>query len=135
MQPGLSHGQQIIVDRLAFSFTPPSRGDVIVLLDPGQPGVHCVKRVIGLPEEHVRISNGVVLIDDRPLHEPYLAKPAPTDMPSPGQWLLGNEEYLVLGDFRQDSRDSRSFGPIGASHIVGKAWIRYWPLKAGPSIK
>ena len=135
MQPGLAHGEKILVDRLAFSSTPPSIGDVIVLLDPGQPGIHCVKRVIGLPGEHVRISNGVVLIDDRPLHEPYLAKPAPTDTPSPGQWRLGNEEYLVLGDFRQDSRDSRSFGPIDASHIVGKAWIRYWPLKAGPRIK
>ncbi len=135
MQPGLAHGEQILVDRLAFSSTPPSRGDVIVLLDPGQPGVHCVKRVIGLPGEHVRISNGIVLIDDRPLHEPYLAKPAPKDTPSPGQWLLWDGEYLVLGDFRQDSRDSRSFGPIDATHIIGKAWIRYWPLKAGPRIK
>ena len=51
----------------------------------------------------------------------------------PSQWLLESfyGEYLVLGDFRQDSRDSRSFGPINGSHIVGKAWIRYWPLKAG----
>ena len=135
MQPGLAHGEKMLVDRLAFSSTPPSRGDVIVLLDPGQPGVHCVKRVIGLPGEHVRISNGVVLINDRPLHEPYLAKPVPIDTPSPSQWLLGNGEYLVLGDFRQDSRDSRSFGPINASHIVGKAWIRYWPLKAGLRIE
>ena len=75
MQPGLAHGDRMLVDRLAFSSTPPSRGDVIVLLDPGQPGVHCVKRVIGLPGEHVSISEGVVLIDDRPLHEPYLAQP------------------------------------------------------------
>ena len=135
MQPGLAHGEKILVDRLAFSSTPLSRGDVIVLLDPGQPGVHCVKRVIGLPGEHVRISKGVVLINDHPLYEPYLAKPAPEDTPSPSQWLLWDEEYLVLGDFRQDSRDSRSFGPIHASHIVGKAWIRYWPLKAGRRIK
>ena len=135
MQPGLAHGEKILVDRLAFSPTPPSRGDVIVLLDPGQPGVHCVKRVIGLPGEHVRISRGVVLIDDRPLREPYLAEPAPTDTPSPGQWLLADREYMVLGDFRQNSRDSRAFGPIDASHIVGKAWIRYWPMKAGPRIK
>ena len=135
MQPGLAHGEKILADRLAFGSRPPSRGDVIVLLDPGQPGVHCVKRVIGLPGEHVKISNGVVLIDDRPLHEPYLAEPAPTGTPSPGQWLLWNGEYLVLGDFRQDSRDGRSFGPVNASHIIGRAWIRYWPLKAGFRIK
>ena len=94
-----------------------------------------MKRVVGLPGEHVRISQGVVIINDCPFHEPYLAEPAHMDTPSPGQWLLGSGEYLVLGDFRQDSRDSRSFGPIGASYIVGKAWIRYWPLKAGPRIK
>ena len=135
MQPGLAHGEKILVDRLAFSSATPSRGDVVFLLDPSQPGVHCVKRVIGLPGEHVKISEGVVLIDYRPLHEPYLAKPVPKDTPFPSQWQLWDEEYLVLGDFRQDSRDSRSFGPVHASRIVGKAWIRCWPLKAGRRIK
>ena len=126
MQPGLASGQHLLVNRLAYRLFPPSRGDVIVLREPGQPDVHCVKRIIGLPGEHVRMEKGHVFIDGHPLEEPHVEGKDFSDTPFPDQWLLASDQYLVLGDHRQDSRDSRSFGPIQRGHIIGKAWVRYW---------
>ena len=128
MQPGLASQQHVLVNRLAYRFTPPHRGDVVVLHDPGLPSSDCIKRIIGLPGEHVQIDKGQVLIDGHPLEEPYVERDKSPGTPFPNQWLLDYDQYLVLGDWRQDSRDSRSFGPIRLGHVVGKAWIRYWPL-------
>lgn len=127
MQPGLASGHQILVDRLACRMFPPSRGEVIVVRDPGQPGVRCIKRIIGLPGEHIRMEKGQVFIDGHSLEEPHVEGKDRADSPFPNQWLLADDQYFVLGDRRQDSRDSRSFGPIRRDHIIGKAWIRYWP--------
>ena len=127
MSPYLKHGHYLLVDRLAYRLTTPSRGDVIVLRDPGQPRVDCVKRIVGLPDEHVQIDQERVLVNGQHLAEPYVGKNAAPETPSPSQWALDDHEYLVLGDNRKDSRDSRAFGPVTLSHIVGKAWIRYWP--------
>jgi len=127
MGPGLAAGQKMLVNRLAYHFFRPSRGDLVVLQDPGQPGLHCVKRVTGLPGEHVRMEAGNVFIDGHSLEEPQIEGKDQADTPFPNQWLLDHDQYLVLGDHRQDSRDSRSFGPIERGNIVGKAWIRYWP--------
>ena len=127
MQPGLASNQHILVDRLAYRFRPPASGDMVVLRDPGQPGVHCIKRIIGLPGEHVRMELGRAFIDGRALEEPYSVGEELSVTPLPSQWLLDSGEYFVLGDHRQDSRDSRSFGPVQRGDIIGKAWFRYWP--------
>ena len=121
MQPGLASGQHLLVDRLAYRFRPPARGDVVVLRDPGQPGLHCIKRIIGLPGEHIRMELGWVFIDGHALEEPYSGGEVLSATPLPNQWLLDHGEYFVLGDRRQDSRDSRSFGPVQWSDIIGKA--------------
>ncbi len=127
MSPYLKHGHYLLVDRLAYRLTPPSREDVVVLRDPGQPGVECVKRIVGLPGEHIQMDRERVLVNGRHLAEPYVGKNAAPETPSPSQWSLDDHEYLVLGDNRKDSRDSRAFGPVNLLHIVGKAWVRYWP--------
>lgn len=129
MEPGLTSCQHLLVNRLAYHFSTPSRGDVIVLRDPGQPGRHCVKRIIGLPGEHMLMEKGQVFIDGHPLEEPHIEGKGYSDTPFPNQWLLAHDQYFILGDRREDSRDSRSFGPIQPDHIIGKAWIRYWPPK------
>ena len=130
MKPVLSHGQYLLVSRLSYSRHSPARGDIVVAHEPGQSGTDCVKRVIGLPGEYVRIEERGVFIHDCLLREPYLAEDAMFRKDAMSQWLLGDDEYIVLGDNRSDSRDSRRFGPVPRSHIIGKAWIRYWPPAA-----
>ena len=98
--------------------------------DPRLHGTDYIKRIIGLPGEHVRIGAGGILINERSLHEPYLSEGEWLGGGSVSQWLLGEDEYLVLGDNRNDSRDSRRFGPLSRDHILGKAWLRYWPPSA-----
>ncbi len=130
MQPTLASRQHLLVDRRAYLFQSPARGDIVVLRDPGQPGIHCVKRIVGLPGEHVRMEMGHVFINESSLDEPYAVGRAATETPFPHQWILDSDEYLVLGDQRQNSRDSRVFGPVRHSDVVGKVWLRYWPPRA-----
>ena len=127
MQPTLANHQHMLVDRLAYHSQSPVRGDIVVLIDPGQPGVHCVKRIIGLPGEHVQMEMGHVLINESSLEEPYAANSEMAETPFPHRWLLDGDEYLVLGDQRQHSRDSRAFGTVKPDGIIGKVWLRYWP--------
>ena len=95
--------------------------------DSQNPKRRYLKRIVGLPGEEVRLSEGMLLIDGERLAEPYLGGlPA-----SPGlgdqQWKLRDGEYFVLGDNRAHSTDSREFGPVGLGLIVAKAWFRCWP--------
>ncbi len=127
----------ILTDKISYRFNPPKRGDVIIFRAP--PSEPCaeteceyIKRIIGLPGERIRISNESIFINDKKLHEDYL----PPDMKTnPGGFLkegetilLGEDEYFVCGDNRPHSRDGREFGPIKRQAIIGKAWLRYWPL-------
>ena len=96
MQPGLASGQHLLVNRLAYRFSPPSRGDAILLREPGQPDVHCVKRIIGLPGEHIRMGKGHVFIDGHLLEEPHVEGKDLSDTPFPNQWLLDHDQYFAL---------------------------------------
>jgi len=122
MEPNLHNDEYVIVDKVTYLFGKPQRGDVVVFYLEGQPKDY-IKRVIGLPGETIEVSNGTVLVDGRPLDEPYLT---PSNVTYP-QRQLGEDEYFVLGDNRGNSSDSRSFGPIHLSNVVGRAWIVYWP--------
>ncbi|MHB8752921.1 MAG: signal peptidase I [Aggregatilineales bacterium] len=86
-----------------------------------------IKRVIGLPGDTVQIKAGHASINGTPLDEPYTADQF-CDRNCDGTWQLSPNQYFVLGDNRNNSSDSRVFGPIDRSLIVGKAWVRYWPL-------
>ena len=123
MEPNLHHDEYVIVDKVTYLLGKPQRGDVVVFYLEGQPKDY-IKRVIGLPGETVEIANGVVYVDGQPLEEPYIVQPAGSAFPAQ---RLGDDAYFVMGDNRGNSQDSRSFGPIRPSNIVGRAWIIYWP--------
>lgn len=125
MNPNFASGQFIIVNRLSYLVGEPRRGDVVVFVSPDEPGHDFIKRVLGLPGETVAVRDGLVYINEEPLYEPYISAP-PTYQ---GEWTLGADEYFVLGDNRNNSRDSHAFGPLRRDKIVGQAWVVYWPLE------
>ena len=125
MKPTLQDGEFVLVNRLAYRMGQPQRGDIIVFhfpLDPASQDL--IKRVIGLSGDHVVVRNGVVTVNGQPLREPYIAA-APLYS---GEWLIPDGELFVLGDNRNDSSDSHSWGMLPYKEIVGKAIFIYWPF-------
>ncbi len=126
MEPTLYENQRVIVEKISYRLHPPRRGDIVVLRVPhGRPEPPLIKRVIGLPGETVEIANGSVLIDGQALDEPYLDQ---LTYQGNGPVVVPPDEVYVLGDNRGFSNDSRYFGTVPFSNIVGRAWLRYWPL-------
>lgn len=129
MEGTLHDGNRLWVNQLDT----PARGEVIVFHAPTEDKIY-VKRVIGLPGEHVRISDGVVTINDHPLAEPYLAGMTPC-APSGDRCdlVVPPGMVFVLGDNRGNSSDSRAWGPLDLTRVAGRAWMIYWPLgEMGP---
>ena len=129
MEPTLSQGQRLLIRPLSHRDSV-ARGDIVIAHAPRLLDTDYIKRIIGLPGEHVRIGDGHIFISNRALPEPYLTDGEWSVDDSVRQWLLAEDEYLVLGDNRNDSSDSRSFGPLSRDHILGKAWLCYWPPRA-----
>jgi signal peptidase I len=139
METTLMPGEYVLVDKLTPRWSPYTRGDIVVFdppetWAPGGGGVPFIKRVIGLPGDRVELRDGKVYVNGTALEEPYVyeedGRAQPTD-PTPGgasTWVVPDAELLVMGDHRRDSADSRSFGPIEVSHVIGRAWLRYWPF-------
>jgi signal peptidase I len=139
MENTLLPDQYVLVDKLTPHWAPYHRGDIVVFDPPANwagaaSGVPFIKRVIGLPGDHVQLKDGVVYVNDVALDEPYILEdggvPNRTD-PSgggPSEWLVPDGRLLVMGDHREDSADSRTFGPIEFGHVIGRAWLRYWPI-------
>ncbi|MDP8921619.1 MAG: signal peptidase I [Chloroflexota bacterium] len=107
-----------------FVFGGPERGDIIVFRAPGQSDKDFIKRVIGLPGESVRIEDGRVFINGKPLDEPYITHRATYDL---DQKVVPPGSYFVLGDNRPNSSDSHLGWFVPANNIIGKAWVSYWP--------
>jgi signal peptidase I len=128
MFPNFDTDQFIIVSRLSYIVGEPQRGDVVVFHYPKQPDRDFIKRVIGLPGENVTILAGRVYIDGMLLEEPYIQNFC-TGTSCDGEWLIGPDQYFVLGDNRSASKDSQDFGPVDRKYIVGRAFLRYWPPK------
>ena len=124
----------IISGRVPGGMTP-ERGDVVVFRLPKDPSVDYIKRVIGLPGDKVEVrDDGKVYVNGVALEEPYTYKNdagvnEPTvPLTDQTSWVIPPGELFVMGDHRQKSADSRAFGPIPESSIVGRAFLRYWPL-------
>ena len=133
MEPTLMVGDRILVDKLAYHLHAVHRGDIVVFAKPpneqAAPDVKdLVKRVIGLPGERISSEGGQVDINGKPLKEPWLVRGTVTTGIEPQ--TIPPDEYFVMGDNRSDSQDSRFFGPISRSLIVGKVDVRIWPLSA-----
>ena len=127
MEPVFRDGDCLLVDWRAYRMRAPVRGEAVVLRVPLDEQAY-LKRIVGLPGEWVRLEAGGVLVDGIPLDEPYLAAAGIPEEFVGQEWHLGPEDYLVLGDTRSDSFDSRRFGPVGAEWLVGPVLLRYWPL-------
>jgi signal peptidase I len=134
MLPNFDTNQFIIVSRVAYILGDPQRGDVVVFHYPLQYERDFIKRVIGLPGETVTILDGRVYIDGKLLEEPYIANFC-RGKSCDGEWVVGPQQYFVLGDNRGASKDSQDFGPVDRKYIVGRAFVRYWPPKDWGLIK
>ena len=123
MEQTLHDGQYLVIGKLNYWIRSPQRGDVIVFQPPNNPSDDYIKRVVGLPGEQIEIQSGAILVDGLRLEEPYITDPGTYS----GGWTLGDEEYFVLGDNRNNSSDSHSWGVLPQENIVGRAWLCYWP--------
>jgi len=123
MLPNLQPGQYVIVDKVSYRLGKPQRGDIVVFQYPLAPEKDYIKRVIGLPGETIFIGGGVVSINGQPLNEPYIAAPPSLG----GAWTLGPDQYFMMGDNRNNSSDSRSWGLLDRKYLIGKAVFVYWP--------
>lgn len=132
MEPNFYGKEYLIIDELSYRFRDPERGEVIVFRYPKNPKEYFLKRIIGLPGETLKISDGKVFIynEEHPegiiVDEKYL----PSDLETSGDRTvkINTMQYFVMGDNRSNSYDSRRFGPIDSSLIVGRAWLRGWPF-------
>ncbi len=131
MENTLLPHQYVLVDKLTPRFDPYKRGDIVVFMPPGAaPGsTPFIKRVIGLPGDTLDIRNGHVFINGQEISEPYVF-PGQTTEPLGGQdhWVVPANSLFVMGDHRENSSDSRVFGPVPIANVIGRAWLRYWPL-------
>jgi signal peptidase I len=135
MEPTLLVEDRLIVDKVSYHFRDPQRGDIVVFMPPEESSEICtgkaqpvkdayIKRVIGLPGETVRVQEGLVYVNDRPIPENY-------NRPPSYQWgpkTIPPNSYMVLGDNRDNSCDSHSWGFVPRENIIGRAVVRFWPL-------
>lgn len=124
MEPNLHEHERLIIDKISYRVRPPQRNDIVVLDLPHMDEL-LVKRIIGLPGEVLEIRHGQVYINGEPALEPF-----PHDLGFQGASpvTLGPLTYYVLGDNRENSNDSRAFGPVFRDNILGRVWLRYWPF-------
>ncbi|MDA2936095.1 signal peptidase I [Patescibacteria group bacterium AH-259-L05] len=140
MEPSFYDKEYLIIGRIVYYYSEPQRGEVVVFRSPRGQKDYLIKRVIALPEERIRISKGNVYIynDSFPQgivlnEEEYLS--AGSSTPGSIDITLAKDSYYVLGDNRNASLDSRSFGPVKQSYIIGKTWFRGWPIESIGIIK
>lgn len=129
MQPNLIEGQRLLISRISYLFGNPQRGDIVVFepngYETGQDRL--IKRLIGLPGETIAFRDQTVYINDKALLEPYLKEACKASICPDETWTLAADEYFMMGDNRNHSRDSRAFGAIRRQQIVGRAIVRWWP--------
>ena len=127
MHPTLVDGQHLIANKLIysrFSFHPPYHGDIVIMVHPKDPSRDIVKRVIGLPGDIIEIEEGRVIRNGETLNESYVGN---GDRSTREAVEVPPGSYFVLGDNRAASTDSRAWGFVADEHIIGRAWLSYWP--------
>jgi signal peptidase I len=137
MVPNFISGEYVLTDKVSYRVGEPTRGDVAVFHAPEDAqcpaGTGCdfIKRVLGVPGDTIEVRNDSIIVNGSPLSEPYIPEEYET---MPGAYskdrviTLGPDEYFMVGDNRPYSSDSRAWGPVNKSEIVGKAFFRYWPM-------
>ncbi len=123
MEPNLHHGEFVIVSKINYRIGEPNRGDVVVFDFPRNITQEYIKRVIGLPGEHILIEDGIVFVDGTMLSEPYLNMAPQYE----GDWVVAEGTLFVLGDNRNNSSDSHTWGLVPMNNVIGEALLVYWP--------
>ncbi|MEK7131270.1 MAG: signal peptidase I [Patescibacteria group bacterium] len=132
MEPNFFDKEYLIIDELSYRFRPPQRGEVIVFKYPENPKEYFLKRIIGLPGERIKVAEGQIIVYNKEhpegivLNEPYLSH----DLLTVGERItaLNENQYFVLGDNRPNSYDSRRFGAVDKSLVIGRVFFRGWPF-------
>lgn len=139
MVPSFQDGEYLLTDKISYRFKEPQRGDVVVLKAPptewcAERNCEYIKRIIAVGGDSVKLDGGRVYVNGAPSPLEFLPENKKT---SAGHYLVEGQSvvvptgnYLVMGDNRLNSRDGREFGPVPRSSLVGKVWVRYWPLPA-----
>jgi signal peptidase I len=127
MYPTFDSGEFLIVSKLSYRLDDPRRGDIVVFHLPRDPDQNYIKRIIGIPGDNIEIREGSVYVNGTEMHEPYINAPQKYS----GSWQIEDGAYFVLGDNRNNSSDSHSWGSVPTEFMVGKAIFIYWPI---PSI-
>lgn len=130
MYPNFHDGERLLTDKVSYRLNEPRRGDIIVFQAPPDRAKDFIKRIIALPQETVSVKDGQVLVNNQTLDEFYLPQTrtsSGTFLSETKEYKLASDEYIVMGDNRDHSSDSRSWGPIKRDEIIGKAWLIYWP--------
>ena len=131
MEPNFHNNEYLIIDEISFRVRNPERGEIVVFRYPKDPSQYFIKRVIGLPGETIDITDGIVRIENVEypngfiLNESYLSGDATEGRK---KVTLGVDEYFVMGDNRDESMDSRVFGPVTKKELIGRVWIRGLPI-------
>jgi signal peptidase I len=137
MERTLGPDQYVLVDKLTPRFDPYNRGDIVVFDPPADwdRDTPFIKRVIGEPGDKIEVrDDGLVYVNGVALEEPYLfadeqgRRQPTTAPPEQSTWTVPQGELFLMGDHRRDSTDSRTFGPVPIDRVIGRAWLRYWPL-------
>ena len=138
MEHTLEPDQYVLVDKLTPRFDSYKRGDIVVFTPPTdwiqEDGTPFIKRIVGLGGDTVDIRDGDVFINGTKIEEDYIyAQPQASAQPTtvPGdehRWVIPDGELFLMGDHRSNSADSRTFGPVPLASVIGRAWLRYWPI-------
>ncbi len=132
MEPTFYGDDRLVVSRIHYLVGSPERGDILVFnsLVPSEAerGIMLIKRVVGLPGETVELRDQQIYVDGEALTEAYIKETCGTMRCADQRWVLGQDEYFMMGDNRNNSRDSRRFGAVPINKIVGQVVFRYWPL-------
>lgn len=132
MEPNFHNGEYILTDKLSYRLHPPKRGDVVVFHSPQDERSDFIKRIIGVPGDTILLRGGHVYLNGTKLEEKYVNDPGQV---LPGRYIREGDtisvapgQYIVMGDNRLHSSDSREWGPVTFGGIVGRAFFRYWPI-------
>jgi signal peptidase I len=129
MEPNFQNNDYLITEKISFHFAEPKHGETVILRPPDNPSVNYLKRIIGVPGDTVNIKNGDVYLNGKKLDEPYIdGQKTLTVKNEEINISLKQDEYFVMGDNRNHSRDSREIGPVPRHNLISHVWIRLFPF-------